>query len=155
MDSFSQFGTGKTRKNRFIPVYPILDGKNRFWTGKTQPWLESLSCQNHEKVEETLENPSYIWGMRLLSVFGSFTGPREPVTWHFILLQVAWGQVPPWWRNWVIGFKQKVVFFARIRVQEIKNNFELSLSSDDSIPIDNHHNLSLQPGSQSLCFRFG
>ena len=35
--SFGQFFPGKTGKNRFIPVYPILDGKNRFWTGKTQP----------------------------------------------------------------------------------------------------------------------
>ena len=53
------------------------------------------------------------------------------------------------------GFKQKVVFFTRNIVHEIKNNFELSSSSDDSIPIDSHHNLSLLPCSQSLCFRFG
>ena len=29
---------GKTGKKRFIPVYPIMDGKNRFWTVKTQSW---------------------------------------------------------------------------------------------------------------------
>ena len=45
---FSSFGQffpvldGKTGKNRFIPVYPILDGKNRFWMGKTQPCLHVI-----------------------------------------------------------------------------------------------------------------
>ena len=98
--------------------------------------LETWSCQNHEKVE-TLVNPSYIWAeMRFLSVLGSQTGPREPINWHFLPLEVEWGQGAPWWRNWVNGFKQKVVFFTRIRVHEIKNNFKLSLLSDDSIAMD-------------------
>ena len=38
----------------------------------TDDLLETWSCQNHEKVEETAINPSYIWAkMHLLSVLGS------------------------------------------------------------------------------------
>ena len=129
---------------------------NRLTGSCTDDLLETWSCQNHEKVEETPINPSCKWAkMHLLSVLGSETGPREPVNWHFLPLEVAWGQVAPWWRNWVNDFKQKVVFFTRNIVHEIKNNFELSSSLDESIPIDSHHNLSLLPCSQSLCFRFG
>ena len=69
---------------------------NRLTGSCTDDLLETWSCQNHEKVEETLVNPSYIWAkMRLLSVFGPLTGTREPVNWHFLPLEVAGGQVPP------------------------------------------------------------
>ena len=69
---------------------------NRLTGSCTDDLLETWSCQNHKKIEETLVNPSYIWAkMRLLSVFSPLTGPREPVNWHFLPLEVAWGQVPP------------------------------------------------------------
>ena len=69
---------------------------NRLTESSTDDLSETWSCQNHEKVEESLVNPLYIWAkMRLLSVFGPLTGPREPVNWHFLPLEVAWGQVPP------------------------------------------------------------
>ena len=69
---------------------------NRLTGSCTDDLLETWSCQNHEKVDETLVNPSYIWAkMRLLSVFGPLTGPREPVSWHFLPLEVASGHVPP------------------------------------------------------------
>ena len=49
---------------------------NRLTRSCTDDLLETWSCQNHENVEETPVNPSYIWAkMCLLSVFGSLTGP--------------------------------------------------------------------------------
>ena len=129
---------------------------NRLTRSCTDDLLETWSCQNMKKLKKIIVNPRYIWAkMRLLAVFGPLTGPREPVNWHFLPLEVAWGQVPPGGGIEPMVLNKKCFFFTRIRVHEIKNNFYLSLSSDDNIPMDYHHNLSLLSCRQSPCFRFG
>ena len=52
---------GKTGKNRFITVYSILDGKNRFWAGKN-PTLEPRIAARTTDQSAVIEGTSGVRG---------------------------------------------------------------------------------------------
>ena len=105
--SQNQVELGEWATGHFMHWTELVNRKLHWWLVRnlilSKPWK---SLRNfHKSIVYMSENAFTFWAHEQV--------PGSQSIWHFLPLEVAWGQVAPWWRNWVNGFKQKVVFFTR------------------------------------------